>query len=566
MKLNKLFIGAIAALASAAMVACSDDAPDVNNGGENQDGGGYLAVNIVTPTAGSRATGGDFTNGKTNENRVESVTFFLYNEDGTPYQDPQTYPASDQPGNKFEQSAGTEGSNVEKILNIIMVIKNQGAGTKLPYQFLTVLNLDQVVNGATIEALGSLNMSMLRNRINNDASNGTAGSFVISNSVYVDNNGKEICATEIPNVYTSEDEAKAHAVEVYVERVVARVDIEAGDEFDADNLTYGVKVLSVNEDGTTTPTNVTVKQEITGIGIANSISHSYLFKNVANSSIWTQAWASWTDPNNYRSYWAQSATKQSSDPNAAGVTYTTNPWNGITSGLTSSFYVQENTTSKENHYTSVIAAVQHKVLNTTTNEYEPYAMIKWAGNVYLPASYPTLMANVLTANGYRVKEETKGNTTYRSIKPEELAMITEPANQPAGFEQWETCCELTATAATLDFVVNNAGTYEDKTAEDINTYLQTKLNRAQYWNDGMAYYYVPIEHFGTIAPYNVGVVRNHLYKLSITGLTGLGTPVFDPDEEIIPKNPDENTQTYFLAARINILAWKIVNQNVNFGE
>ena len=76
------------------------------------------------------------------------------------------------------------------------------------------------------------------------------------------------------------------------------------------------------------------------------------------------------------------------------------------------------------------------------------------------------------------------------------------------------------------------------------------------WTNGFTYYYFDIKHLGTsVGEY--GVVRNHVYKSVVDGLTGLGTPVYNPDEVIYPEKPgDEDT---FLAAQIKILSWRIVN-------
>ena len=61
-----------------------------------------------------------------------------------------------------------------------------------------------------------------------------------------------------------------------------------------------------------------------------------------------------------------------------------------------------------------------------------------------------------------------------------------------------------------------------------------------------------------------GVVRNHFYKINLTGLTGFGTPVYNPNTVIDPTVPSyDNT---YLAARIKVLQWRIVKQDVNLGE
>ena len=59
-----------------------------------------------------------------------------------------------------------------------------------------------------------------------------------------------------------------------------------------------------------------------------------------------------------------------------------------------------------------------------------------------------------------------------------------------------------------------------------------------------------------------GIVSNHHYVVTVNSLTKIGKGIFDPEEEIVPGKNDEK-DTYYVGARINILSWKIVNQNVN---
>ena len=80
------------------------------------------------------------------------------------------------------------------------------------------------------------------------------------------------------------------------------------------------------------------------------------------------------------------------------------------------------------------------------------------------------------------------------------------------------------------------------------------------WTDGDAYFYVPIKH--NVAGQDLeGVVRNHFYQLSVNSISGLGTPVYDPSEKIefFEKPTDEE---YYIAAKIQILKWNIVSQDV----
>ena len=96
--------------------------------------------------------------------------------------------------------------------------------------------------------------------------------------------------------------------------------------------------------------------------------------------------------------------------------------------------------------------------------------------------------------------------------------------------------------------------------KDIETYpADIRVN-------GKTYYYVPIRHLGAAAtnPAYYGVVRNHYYQINLQSLKGFGSSVYNPDREIIPVIPAEETS--FLAAQINVLQWRVVSQDVNLGK
>jgi hypothetical protein len=82
------------------------------------------------------------------------------------------------------------------------------------------------------------------------------------------------------------------------------------------------------------------------------------------------------------------------------------------------------------------------------------------------------------------------------------------------------------------------------------------------WTNGYAYYYTTIKHFGAEGKTGeYGMVRNHVYDIKIDGITGFGTPVYEPGQIITPEKPEEDVALN-LSARINILAWHLVSQNV----
>lgn len=91
----------------------------------------------------------------------------------------------------------------------------------------------------------------------------------------------------------------------------------------------------------------------------------------------------------------------------------------------------------------------------------------------------------------------------------------------------------------------------------INGNLANKdiVDRALVWNSGMTYYYKEIMHLNG----HNGVVRNHIYGVNVQKIAGLGTPVYNPDEIIYPETPEEND--HYIAAQINILSWRLVNED-----
>jgi hypothetical protein len=93
--------------------------------------------------------------------------------------------------------------------------------------------------------------------------------------------------------------------------------------------------------------------------------------------------------------------------------------------------------------------------------------------------------------------------------------------------------------------------------------LSTMAN-VKKWDGGKSYYYTNIEHFGEDKSSNklVGVVRNHVYELTIKSIKGFGGPIGGGGEIVVPDTP-EDAEYENLAATVKILQWKVVNQNVN---
>lgn len=124
-----------------------------------------------------------------------------------------------------------------------------------------------------------------------------------------------------------------------------------------------------------------------------------------------------------------------------------------------------------------------------------------------------------------------------------------------------------ATGETLQKktgTTEEASSYQDVTPKTLQDLMDA--DKAQIRTEGKAYYYVPIRHLGTDPkkPGYYGIVRNHVYSINIQNMYGFGTPVYDPEKTIIPTIPS-NDATY-LAARINVLSWRVVKYNADLDK
>ncbi len=573
MKKKLLLLPLLAALTFA---SCSND--DLSTNGGEKPGTGdlrYLAVNIVTPNESakqpmSRATDDSFEAGTADENAVTKALFILLNDNSVV----KTATVTDL----APWSDGAAGS-VEKISSAVLVINGE---TEKP----TVDGILAVLNPPTgLSFSNGQTLDQVKEKIDNYGTT-TSGSFVMSNSVYVDGDAAHIAeAVTEANLGSTADAAKNNPVNIYVERAVAKIKTN-----DLSEMTVGETDnpgnVKVNIQGETGASEENLKIAVMGVQIANCAQKSYLFKNVDDFTT-TAPFDNWNDADNHRSYWAKM-------PLSDDVTYENYSWNqisGIGEGNTAAikdahaFYAQENVLpyASATGHTAVIVTAQLQKQNATTNNWEGYEFVKLANQYFTPDDALKQLVGYLDSRGYRVKtitpaaaESGESTTTYASLADDCLEWLTSAPEGATDVKGWEGFAKLKYTEADAPTFVKydptaagaDANGYVEVTMDQINTVLLDKAFRALKWTEGKCYYFVDIEHFGkeTVDGEVVnrkGIIRNHIYNLNLKSLSGLGVPVFDPSKEIIPEKPGED-KLFYLAAEINILKWVLVKQDVVF--
>lgn len=535
-------------LAAAMLASCSSDEPggsstDNANGGQ----GGFIALNICAPTStAGRATDGGFEAGSDDENKAETGVFLLFDKNGNQISSsPQTINLT------WENAHDAAAPNRDKISEAVLVVnaeENEPTATEI----LVVLNPGSL---KFEDAAGKkLDKKAVLDLVDNYAVTTPKGPFIMTNSVYSAN-----CAAEIGNhIMHTEAAAKANPVDIYVERVLAKVrtsgnagSINTNNGVDIDIVGEGMKHLSII---------------ITGIEVANKPGQSYLFKHGFDA--WS-TYANAVDAANFRSYWATSA--EGTD----GFSYDNQSYNDMKTAYdkldkTTPFvdYVQENTIQStddvDNSVNQTCILVTAQLQDENGNG---FTFVSWGGKKWPQDGFGANAANVIR-DKFRVKKEYASSVQYNTLPADAFAWL-DSANHPENYEVWENTMRVKTKNGDnydLDGTLvkkNSDGTWSDATIDEVNAYLVANL-KVLMWNEGRAYYYVPIESFlldGT-SP-RIGVVRNHIYELTLEKIEGVGVPVWDPNQDIFPKRPDED-DLFYLAARVNILKWKVAKQTVNF--
>ncbi len=504
------------------------------------------------------------------------MRFYFFNGDGSPYliKNPgitgidgggeknwlEASPADDTP------TSGTP-SQMEKITQTVLVIN--GIQSAAPAAIVAIVN-PETVDAATLKNGETMRLSELRysavgrNFYKKDADNGKVSDFVMSNSVYV-NAGEDVCASLVAgHVTTSAETAKTEPVDLYVERVVAKVTADVdetafehgnGTNWEADK--YGTKT-AVGKSG-----DYDVYAVIEGWGLANENGKAEVEKQVDKT--WTNGtlgFTPWTTADYHRCFWETSVAFDA----GAGGNQPVNPtFNQLNANMQDVLYTLPNTPEskdkianlKDNDLTKFAVAATLRYKDAAGNWHNA-EICRYNGVSIL--GIDNLKRQVaLTFSQYYTSTDA---TNYTQLSASDIDF-----KDPDGtMQQYRVTPTLVNDPAKKYYTKTTTGTtptFREVNKADVLAAIEA--DKAEIRRDGRAYYYVPIKHIGgpgELAEY--GIVRNHFYKITLSGIKGFGTPVYDPDKVVDPIVPTyENT---YLAARVQVLQWRVVNQNASLGD
>ena len=559
------------ALAALGFAACADKMDDVKSPAHNGElEESYIAINLMAADVDSRAAEDTYGYelGTEAERKINSAHFFFFDENGNPF-NVNGAPATAPGGNKnhmaltISEATTSNMPNVSDIKEAVLVLKTYKG--VYPSKIVAVLNWTPADRAYPLAELHDVMATL---------GNNTDG-YVMANSVYMDGAGKVVDATPLTaaNIKTSADAAIAAPVEIYVERIAAKVVLTAGGKVAGtenifDTQKDSTPILSAGESS-----KIDVYVKLFGWELYNDYNTTNLLKDIENWDVATLG-LTWNDIPYYRCYWAASQNENPNDSfswsyeNYGSKGFPTANGFKVASDATYAdgtyTYCGENTTT--DYRTKVI--LKGQLVQKVDEDYEPLELARWYGTEY--AGNEALRIAVANSIKYTLYYYDQEGSKYISVAPEDLQCV-KGKTVDANAKSYEVGFQLSTDGAAKTWFkydsekgyvrMGNPDVPGDNTAK-ANEYLAT-VEPALLYASGMTYYTVDIEHLGT-AGAKYGVVRNHVYQIDIKSIKGYGSPVYSTVDFVIgqPEYPTEDEASY-VAAKINVLSWKVVKQGVD---
>lgn len=205
----------------------------------------------------------------------------------------------------------------------------------------------------------------------------------------------------------------------------------------------------------------------------------------------------------------------------------------------------------------------------TLTDYE-YVLKSMASDTYLFIEDASITDG--TKPGWRKIDQRDVYIEFDQIKPADPAYdknkegekryyVTLKLKEPdANYGVWKFYPATDDADAKWDLDDNGGAGYKLNDGTNVVENAIKSIGKIKHWNTGYAYYWVNIRHFGDKEDGTgyYGVVRNHWYEYTFTGVKGLGVPVDNPGEIIYPEEPGE-PDYFYLATEVKILSWRIVH-------
>lgn len=476
-------------LASALMLTVASCSSEDVAGGDAQNGKGatsYLAVNIENvgsaPASRSYAKGdGTYEDGTDTESKINKVRFYFFNGDGTPYLLVNKDATNEQSVNYLDQAVietdGKDNDHTAEIKTKAVLVLN-GETKAISASVIAVINPD-VLDNTTLQS-GTMTLSELRTSATGSKFHDDTNGFVMSNSVY-ESAGQDVCSTPVANnVFASSEAALKKPVDIYVERVNAKVNAKIDADYVRTNETekawsknaegkYQINVGNIDvttyaENTNATPTTKTypVYAVVQGWQVADANGKAEVCKQINTAWYAGELGISpWTTSDYHRCFWSKSVPFNFGAQ--GGVNHPVNPkFENIKLSLSGDFsttpvYTLPNTptevianpTTSLNTLTKLIVAAKLVYLDKD-GKYKPAQVCQYRGLTYLgeEAVKKQIVGGFAR---YFKKTTTESGDVYKSIEASDIAFKTVVPGSPesSGVKNYEVVATLASTVGDL---------------------------------------------------------------------------------------------------------------------
>lgn len=590
MKKITMFSSVLATALMMTVVSCSssDDITGGNGNGNAEGTTSYIAINLNSvgnaPTSRAYKQGeGTYDDGETDENKITKVRFYFYNADGTSYTLQSAGENGEKPSKNYidynvgldKDNKGNQGTTVSGATSAVLVLN--GESNVAPAAMLTVVNPD--VNTAMLGEAPANRWSTMRTEMKGQKFNDATNGFMMSNSTYEDG-GKDLCTTQLTGkTFSSAADAKNSPVDVFVERVNAKVKTTVGDanfvkvttdvELDGVNFKgkYKTKdpvgkLATIQPDGTTKETDVYAYIDAWGLGDEDSWAMLYKQIDVQN---WTDATLGfsatnpWSVAAYHRCFWGKSVAFGGTSTNSP----VNHPYKEIKAELGTALYTLPNTPTSYNEgvFTDPMKSCLTKIMVAARLAYDdagtvrPAEICTYKGQKFLgKGNVKTVIARELRTYYKKITSD-----TYKEIEASDIDFSSKVTSTSGlKLQNYQVVADL--RSGLTELYQKKGGSYVPVAVATVKAEMQQAP--VDISNGGKTYYYTPIKHLGIKdSKAEFGVVRNHSYQVEISSIKGFGTPVYNPDTEIIPVLPSDDLT--YLAAKISVLSWRVVSSKVD---
>lgn len=584
-------------LASALMmtvVSCSssDDITGGNGSGNAEGTTSYIAINLNSvgnaPTSRAYNQGeGTYDDGENKENNITKVRFYFYNADGTSYT-LQTVGENGEKGSKnyidynvgLGKDTGNQGTTVSGATSAVLVLN--GESNVAPAAMLTVVNPD--VNTDMLDQAPANRWSTMRTEMKGQKFNDATNGFMMSNSTYEDG-GKDLCTTQLTGkTFSSAADARKSPVDVFVERVNAKVQTTVGDanfvkvttDVKLDGVNFKDKyktkepvgeLATIQSDGSTKKTSVYAYIDAWGLGDEDG--QAMLYKQI-DAQNWTDATLGfsatnpWSVAAYHRCFWGKSVAFGGTSTNSP----VNHPYKDINAEFGKALYTLPNTptTYEQGAFTDPMKSYLTKIMVAARLAYDdagtvrPAEICTYKGQKFLGKdNVKTVIARELRIY---YKKNTGAGESYTQIEASDIDFSSKvTSSSELKLQNYQVVADL--RSGLTELFLKKGGNFESVDVAKVRAEMQQAP--VDISNGGRTYYYTPIKHLGAKGdPAEYGVVRNHSYQVEISSIKGFGTPVYNPDTEITPVLPSDD-KTY-LAAKISVLSWRVVSDKVDLDK